>query len=59
MMNSNFQNISKNNERLNTKESIKMLDYSIIKESKKLVEFIFTCAIVPMIMELIVFIIII
>lgn len=59
MMNSSFENLSKNNERLNTKESIKMLDYSIIKESKKLIEFIFTCAITPMITELIVFIIII
>ncbi|AKA70052.1 MULTISPECIES: hypothetical protein [Clostridium] len=59
MMNSNFENLSKNNERVNSKESIKMLDYSIIKESKKLVEFVFTCAILPMITELIVFIIII
>ncbi|AKN29323.1 hypothetical protein Ccar_00130 [Clostridium carboxidivorans P7] len=59
MMNSSFENLSKNNERLNTKESIKMLDYSIIKESKKLIEFIFTCATAPMIAELIVFIIII
>lgn len=59
MRNSSFENLSKNNEGLNTKESIKMLDYSIIKESKKLIEFIFTCSIAPMITEIIVFIIII
>ncbi|WPC40835.1 hypothetical protein [Clostridium sp. JS66] len=59
MRNSSIENLSKNNERLNTKESIKMLDYSIIKESKRIMEFIFTCVTAPMITELIVFIIII
>ncbi|NMM61297.1 hypothetical protein HBE96_01000 [Clostridium sp. P21] len=57
MANLSFTRQSKSDEGFTKKESIKILDYSIIEDDKKLIKLILTCAIVPMVIEIIVFII--
>lgn len=59
MANLNLRNQSKQDDEFNTHKCGKMLDYSIIEHDKKLIEVIITGATVPMIIELIVFVIII